>query len=244
MHFSGSFRTIRMDTQCCYEELCKSRVYSPRDIPKAERPRERLSVLGPQALSDRDLLAILLGSGIRGKGVYQLAEELLSILDAAKGLPAIKDLADIQGLGFSKTCLVLAMLEFGRRHWGPVRSRIRQPEDAYQLLRHYADRKQEHFICISLNGAHEVLASRIITIGLVNRTLIHPREVFSDPLIDRASAVLVAHNHPSGQVFPSREDEEITRRLKATAELVGITLLDHLIFSESGFYSFSQEQKL
>ena len=235
--------TSGMDAQCCYEELFKGQAYSPLELPKEQRPRERLAVLGPQSLSDRELLAILLGSGIRGKGVYQLAEELLGRIDAVKGLPTVEDLSEIQGLGFSKACLVLAMLEFGRRHWGPVGSRIRQPEDAYKLLRHYADRKQEHFICISLNGAHEVLASRIITIGLVNRTLIHPREVFSDPLIDRACAVLVAHNHPSGQVLPSPEDEEITRRLKATAELVGINLLDHIIFSEETYYSFSQEQK-
>jgi DNA repair protein RadC len=231
-----------MDEQCCYEELNRTMVYSPLELPKAERPRERLAIQGPQSLSDRDLLAILLGSGIRGRSVYQVAEDLLNRLDMSKGLPSLEKLSEILGLGFSKACLVLAMLEFSRRYWGPVGTRIREPVDAYQLLRHYADRKQEHFICISLNGAHEVLASRIITIGLVNRTLIHPREVFSDPLIDRACAVIVAHNHPSGQVNPSPEDEEITRRLKATADLVGITLLDHIIFSEEGYYSFSREQ--
>ncbi|MEW6565601.1 MAG: DNA repair protein RadC [Spirochaetota bacterium] len=231
-----------MDAQCCYEELIKSQAYSPLELPKEARPRERLSVMGPQSLSDRELLAILLGAGIRGKSVYTLADELLELLDTAKELPGMKDILGIRGLGFSKACLVLAMLEFGRRHWGPVGIRISQPEDAYKLLRHYADRKQEHFICISLNGAHEVLASRIITIGLVNRTLIHPREVFSDPLMDRACAVIVAHNHPSGQVLPSPEDVDITRRLKATADLVGINLLDHIIFSGERFYSFSQEQ--
>lgn len=231
-----------MEAMFCYDDFITIDAYSPRQQPKEQRPRERLAAMGPQALADRELLAILLGAGIRGKSVYQIAEELLGVLDRSKDLPRLEDLSGIQGLGFSKACLVLAMLEFGRRQWGPVRYRIRQPEDAYKMLHHYADRKQEHFICISLNGAHEVLASRIITIGLVNRTLIHPREVFSDPLVDRASAVLLAHNHPSGQVLPSPEDEDITRHLKATAELVGITLLDHIIFSEEGFYSFSQEQ--
>ncbi|WP_304224675.1 DNA repair protein RadC [Gracilinema caldarium] len=231
-----------MDAQFCYDHFFKAETYSPRDLPKEQRPRERLSALGASALSDRELLAIVLGSGVRGKNVYQVADNLLDLLNLSKELPSWEDLAALQGLGFSKACQVLAMMEFGRRHWGPVRSRIHQPEDAYKLLRHYADRKQEHFICLSLNGAHELLASRIITIGLVNRTLIHPREVFSDPLIDRACAILVAHNHPSGQVTPSPEDEEITRRLKSIADLVGITLLDHIIFSETEYYSFSAEQ--
>lgn len=231
-----------MEALFCYDDVFKTKAYSPLQIPKEQRPRERLSSLGPQALADRELLALLLGTGARGKSVYLVAEDLLELLDRTKGLPTVEELSAIQGLGFSKACLVLAMMEFGRRRWGPVRSRIREPADAYALLRHFADRKQEYFICVSLNGAHEVLASRIITIGLVNRTLIHPREVFSDPLMDRACAVLVAHNHPSGQLQPSPEDQEITQRLKATAELVGITLLDHIIFSEEGFYSFSQEQ--
>jgi DNA repair protein RadC len=213
-------------------------------IPRDERPRERLNQHGPSALSDRDLLAVILNCGIRGKDVLVLAEELLRHLDRIKGIPSIDDLAGLGGLGTSKAGTILAMLEFGRRRWGPAGSRINHPSDAFALIRHYADRKQEQFLCLSLNGAHELLALRVVTLGLVNRTIVHPREVFSDPLSDRASAVIVAHNHPSGQLFPSGEDQEITDQLLVAAEILGIRFLDHVIFSEEGYYSFSQSGKL
>jgi DNA repair protein RadC len=187
---------------------------------------------------------VILNSGIRGKNVLALAQELLGHLDSIKGMPSIDDLAGLAGLGASKAGTILAMLEFGRRRWGPAGSRINHPADAFALIRHYADRKQEQFLCLSLNGAHELLALRVVTLGLVNRTIVHPREVFSDPLSDRASAVIVAHNHPSGQLCPSGEDEEITEQLLIAAEILGIRFLDHVIFSEDGYYSFSQSGKL
>jgi DNA repair protein RadC len=136
------------------------------------------------------------------------------------------------------------MLEFGRRKWGPAGVRIRHPEDIYKAIRHYADRRQECFICLSLNGAHEVLAIRIVTMGLVNRTIVHPREVFSDPILDRASAVAVAHNHPSGQPEPSEEDDDITQSLKAAADILGIRLLDHIIFTDAVYFSYRQAKRL
>ncbi|MDR0389977.1 MAG: DNA repair protein RadC [Spirochaetaceae bacterium] len=213
-------------------------------LPRDQRPRERLSQHGPAALSDRDLLAVILNSGIRGKNVLVLAQELLEHLDRIKGMPSIDDLAGLSGLGASKAGTILAMLEFGRRRWGPTGSKITHPSDAFALIRHYADRKQERFLCLSLNGAHELLAVRVVTLGLVNRTIVHPREVFSDPLADRASAVIVAHNHPSGQLCPSSEDEDITMQLLTAAEILGIHFLDHVIFSEEGYYSFSQSRRL
>jgi DNA repair protein RadC len=142
-------------------------------------------------------------------------------------------------MGESKACLVAAMLEFGRRKWASGQ-KIRNPADIYGLVRHFSGRRQEYFLCVSLNGAHEVIALRIVTIGLVNRTIVHPREVFADPLLDRASAVAVAHNHPSGDLNPSKEDEEITVRLNAAAELLGLNFLDHLIFSDNHWFSYRQ----
>ena len=219
-----------------------SRTYpGPRSLPSEDRPRERLIRCGPGALSDQELLSIILASGIRGKNVSILAQELLLMLDKRKDIPAMKELTGHKGLGDAKACTVLAMLEFGRRKWASGQ-RIRQPGDIYNLIRHYADRRQERFICMSLNGAHETLAIRIVTIGLVNRTIIHPREVFADPILDRASAIVVAHNHPSGNVQPSEEDHQITIRLKAAADILGINFLDHLIFSENFYFSFRQEK--
>jgi DNA repair protein RadC len=214
----------------------------PRGLPPDQRPRERLHDLGPAALSDQELLSILLNSGIRGKNVSVLAEELLERLEQENTIPPVKELARLTGLGESKASAIVAMLEFGRRRWGTAGSRIRAPSDVYNIIRHYADRRQERFICLSLNGAHEVLAVRIVTIGLVNRTIVHPREVFADPILDRASAVCVAHNHPSGQVAPSGEDNEITYRLKAAADVLGIHFLDHIIFSPDTFYSYRQAE--
>jgi DNA repair protein RadC len=209
------------------------------ELPPEDRPRERLIRNGPGALSDQDLLAVFLVSGVRGRNVTLLAGDLLERLDREKAVPSVKELCRLTGMGESKACSVAAMLEFGRRKWAPGR-RIRSPSDIFNLIRHYADRAQERFLCLSLNGAHEVLAVRVVTIGLVNRTIVHPREVFADPLLDRASAVIVAHNHPSADLQPSGEDNEITLRLKAAADILGIHFLDHIIFSETAWFSFRQ----
>jgi DNA repair protein RadC len=172
--------------------------------------------------------------------VNVLAEELLVKLDKMKEIPQVKELCGMAGMGESKACTVAALLEFGRRKWASGQ-RIRNPGDIFSLIRHHADRRQERFLCLSLNGAHELLAARIVTIGLVNRTIVHPREVFADPILDRASAIVVAHNHPSGNLQPSAEDNEITQRLKAAADILGIGFLDHLIFSESFYFSYRQK---
>ena len=212
----------------------------PLSLPKELRPREHLVRSGPKALSDEELLAIMLVSGIQGKNVTTLARDLLEKLDREKDIPTVKELKELTGLGESKACIVAAMLEFGRRKWASGQ-RIQSPADIFNLIRHHADRRQERFLCLSLNGAHELLAARIVTIGLVNRTIVHPREVFADPILDRASAIAVAHNHPSGNLLPSAEDNEITQRLKTAADILGISFLDHVIFSETCFFSFRQE---
>ena len=220
----------------CYEKSCSG----PLSILKEDRPRERLIRSGPQSLSDRDLLSIILVSGIPGKNVSVLATELLSMLENEKEIPSVPELCRLGGMGEAKACTVAAMIEFGRRKWA-LGQRIHKPDDIFSLIRHYADRRQEKFLCLPLNGAHEVLAVHIVTIGLVNRTIVHPREVFADPILDRASAIVVAHNHPSGNLKPSEEDSKITFRLRAAADILGINFLDHLIFSETSFFSFRQE---
>ena len=212
----------------------------PLALPKEDRPRERLIRSGPESLSDEALLSIILVSGVQGKNVTLVARGLLERLDREKAIPPVAELSRLTGLGVSKACTVAAMLEFGRRKWA-AGQRIRHPRDIYNIIKHHADRRQERFLCLSLNGAHEVIATRIVTIGLVNRTIVHPREVFADPILDRASAIIAAHNHPSGSLKPSEEDHEITQRLKSAAEILGIGFLDHLIFSESFYFSFRQE---
>jgi DNA repair protein RadC len=215
------------------------RLSSPRQLSPENRPRERLIKSGPGSLSDQELLMILLNTGVRGRNVAEVARDLLEYLDGTREIPGIRELCGLTGLGISKACTVAAMLELGRRKWASGQ-RIRHPQDIFNLIRHHADRRQERFLCLSLNGAHETLAIRIVTIGLVNRTIVHPREVFADPLLDRASAVIVAHNHPSGILEPSEEDHEITLRLRKAADILGIAFLDHLIFSENAWFSYNQ----
>jgi DNA repair protein RadC len=220
----------------------KRGVAAPDPLPV--RPRERLLAWGPAALSDAELLALLLNTGIRGKSVSVLAGELLNLLDRNKGIPPVRELSRLAGLGETKAAAVAAMLEFGRRRWGAVGKQVKNPADIFALVRHHADRKQERFISISLNGAHEVLAVRVVTIGLVNRTIVHPREVFADLIADRAAAFAVAHNHPSGILKPSAEDDEITSRLKAASDILGLHFMEHLIFSETNWWSYHQHDSI
>lgn len=212
---------------------------SARRVPDEQpRIRERLARDGPASLSDVELLAALLGTGTRGKGVHELAGEVLALIDSTGGVPDAETLGRLSGIGEAKASAVCAALELGRRLFGVRDRKVASPGDVWPLVSHWSDRKQERFICCSLNGAHELIAVRVVSVGLVNRTVVHPREVYADPITDRACAVIVAHNHPSGRLDPSPEDREITRRLKEAADTLGIALLDHVIFSSEGYFSF------
>jgi len=215
-----------------------------KEIPIMIRPRERLRQSGPQALRDSELLAILLGAGTKGRDVLKVASELLPVIDEAWPFVETEMLEEISGIGRVKAGMIVAALEFARRRIRPAGIKIRSSKDVLPLLVHWADRKQEHFVCISLNGAHEVIATRVVTIGLVNSTQVHAREVFSDPLMDRACAVVIAHNHPSGNLVPSAEDFKVTRTLKEAGEIIGIKVIDHVIFTTNGSYSFADEGKI
>ena len=214
------------------------------DIPKSDRPREKLQQKGAEALSDLELMAILLGSGTKGHDVMTVAERILKVLDAHNEKLNIDELKKIEGVGPAKATLIAAALEFVRRRIRPEGLKISFPADVLPLIANYADRKQEHFICISINGANEVITSRVVSVGLVNKTQVHPREVFADPITDRAAAIIVAHNHPSGSLLPSKEDIEVTKQLKTAGETLGIRLMDHVIFNHKEYYSFLEKGAL
>ena len=215
-----------------------------RDIPEPDRPREKLLRKGAAALSDQELLAVLLGKGTPGMDVMKLAAKLATVIDG-KGLGVrADDLREFDGVGDAKATLVLAALEFARRRIKPEGAKIETPADLLPHVRHYADRKQEHFLCASINGANEILNIRVVSIGLVDRTPVHPREVFAEALSDRASAIIVAHNHPAGGLEPSAADVEVTKQLKAAGVVMGIALLDHIIFNRSGYFSFLEAGRL
>ena len=209
-----------------------------QDMSEGDRPREKLLRMGAKALADHELLAILLGSGSTAIDVMTLARKLAKVVDE-KGLEvSAEDLKQFGAVGNAKATLILAAIEFARRRIKPEGSRIETPADLLPHVHHYADRKQEHFLCASINGANEILNIRVVSIGLIDRSPVHPREVFADALSDRASAIIVAHNHPSGGLEPSPSDIAVTAQLKAAGAIVGIELLDHIIFNRTGYYSF------
>ena len=213
-------------------------------IPKHDRPREKLLTKGPGALSDQELLAVLLGKGSPRMDVMTLAGKVARVMDE-RGLDVrVDDLTSFEGIGQAKAALVLAAIEYARRRIKPEGLKITTPSDVLPLIRHFADRRQEHFLCITINGANEVLNVRVVSIGLVDRSPVHPREVFADALADRASGIVVAHNHPAGNLEPSEADLYITLQLRQAGEIMGIELLDHIVFNRKAYYSFLEAGKL
>jgi DNA repair protein RadC len=214
-----------------------------KDIPQSERPREKLLSQGAAFLSDQELLAVILGKGTQKDDVLSLSKKIVKIIDE-KGLSfSADDIMGIDGIGAAKAASIAAAFEFVRRRIKPEGFKIKFPADVLPLLQHYADRKQEHFLCVSINGANEVMNVRVVSIGLINKSHVHPREVFADVISERASAVIVAHNHPVGDLKPSPEDIQITRQLKEAAKILGLSLLDHIIFNAKGYYSFAERNE-
>ncbi|MFA5479961.1 MAG: DNA repair protein RadC [Candidatus Muiribacteriota bacterium] len=201
-------------------------------------PREKLLKKGADTLSDDELMSILLGSGIKGCNVFELSKTIVKTIDKSEKSLRIDDLKKIRGMGEARACLVLASNEFFRRRIKPEGIKIANPKHILPLISYLNTKKQEHFVVITLNGANEVINTHIITIGLINRTQIHPREVYFTAIKDRAVSIIIAHNHPSGSLNPSKEDINITEILKKSGELLCINLLDHIIFSSRGYYSF------
>ena len=213
-------------------------------IPEDERPREKLLSKGAASLSDRELLALLMGTGTRGINVMTVAARLSRIIDEKGFGICIEDLMAVEGVGPAKASIILGAIEFARRRIKPDGIKIETPADILPLVRHYADRRQEHFLCATINGANEVLNVRVVSIGLIDRSPVHPREVFADAVADRASAIIVAHNHPAGSLEPSPADLAITHQLKQAGEHLGIALLDHIIFNRTAYSSFLEEGRL
>jgi DNA repair protein RadC len=218
---------------CLQADLAVAPRRGQSDKPDA---RERLRERGARYLSDQDLVALLLRSGTKAAPVLNLADRVIATLGRREDGRLAEELGRIDGMGSGKVASILAALELGRRFSPGARDRIKCAQDLFPLVRHYAERKQEQFVCASLNGAHEVIAIRVVSLGILNRTIVHPREVYGDPLSDRAAAIIVCHNHPSGQLEPSEEDIQITRRLREAGTILGINLLDHLILSPQGDY--------
>ena len=213
-----------------------------RDVPELDRPREKLIARGAGALSDAELLAVIIGRGIPGRDVLQVAAETEKVIgNAPPDRISIGDLLRIKGMGEAKAAQIVAAFELARRHLLKERVQIKEARDVLPFVNEIRDKRQEYFVCLSLNGAHEVIENRVVTVGLLDSNQVHPREVFADPLVDRAAAVIFAHNHPSGNPSPSPEDIALTKRLVDAGKLLGINVLDHLIVTKRGYLSLKQE---
>lgn len=212
-----------------------------KEIPSFDRPREKLAAKGAKALSDVELLATLLGSGVKGKNVFQISHAILRELGNHKETIDVKTLISIEGVGFAKACQIVAAFEFARRRLLKENTFVRKAEDILPLISHIADKKQEYFLCISLSGANEVIGNRIVTVGLLNTNQVHPREVFADAISDRAASIILAHNHPSGILTPSADDVATTQQLVDAGNIIGISVLDHIIVTKNGYLSFKEK---
>jgi len=219
---------------------------SIRHWPNAERPREKLLERGAQALSDAELLALLLGSGTRGRSAVELARKLIAEFGSLRNLltaEAARCLAQT-GIGPARYAILNAAIELARRHFrealrlGPA---LTAPEATRTfLLAQLRDRPYEVFCCLYLDNRHRLIAFEELFRGTIDRAGVHPREVLRQTLTHNAAAVILAHNHPSGVLEPSQADELITRRLRDALALVDVRVLDHLIIGDGHCYSFSE----
>ncbi|MDH4262916.1 MAG: DNA repair protein RadC [Spirochaetia bacterium] len=222
----------------------KNKIFNISDVPIHDRPREKIKSKGIGALTDAELIAVFLNSGTQKINVLKLAELVSHVVDTSDRDRLFENLVKIHGIGEARALSICAVIEFVRRKIFPASRKINTPVDIFSWLRPYCEKKQEHFIVFTINGANEILSRRVVTVGLLNSSQVHPREVFADAIADRAAAVVLAHNHPSGNNEPSIEDLNVTKKLKSAGEILGVSVLDHIIFSENGYTSFLERKLL
>jgi len=214
-----------------------------KDLPRVERPREKLIRYGPGRLSSAELLAIILGSGTKSENVVELAGRIFKRFGSEK-LPTVtfEDLKNCLGLGPAKSCEIVACFELGKRLLKDKRAQIYlTPKDIWEELKDVRDHKKEHFIIFYLDSRNQEIKREVISIGSLNTSVVHPREVFEPAVRNYAAHIIVAHNHPSGEPDPSKDDLALTERLLEAGKILGIEVLDHIIVSRNGFLSFKEK---
>lgn len=217
-----------------------------RDLPKIERPREKLIQYGPNRLSNTELLAIILRSGKKGENVIELSNKILKKFKS-ENLPTLsyKELKDFPGLGPAKACEIIACFELGKRLLkGKPEGFYLKPEDVWKELKDIRDNKKEHFIIFYLDSRNQEIKREIISVGSLNASLVHPREVFEPAVKNLAAQIVLAHNHPSGDPEPSEEDLEINKRLVEAGKILGIEVIDHIIVTQNSYFSFKEKELL
>ena len=206
------------------------------DRRKDLRPREKLQAKGAASLSDYELLMAIIGSGNAQADVTKIARDVRKLLGEKGSVLTYEDLLGVKSLGPAKATQIMAGFELWRRQFEvSERPIIDSPEKAVEQLADIRDKKQEYFVCLTLDGANRLITKRVISIGTLTSSLVHPREVFADAITDRAASIIVAHNHPSGNLAPSDADRAVTERLREAGDLLGITLIDHIILAKTDF---------
>jgi DNA repair protein RadC len=213
-------------------------------VAEVDLPREKLERVGPEALADEELLAILLRTGYEGMNVLEVSRAILQAHGPGDLLDLnLEGLTGIKGIGRAKGAGLVAGFEFARRALKQgmgIAPSISHPCDAVGLLADIKDRRKEHFVAIFLNARNQIICREEVSIGSLNASLVHPREVFMPAVGSAAASVILAHNHPSGDVTPSREDIELTRRMVQAGEIMGIEVLDHIIIGAERFLSMKE----
>ena len=222
-----------------------------KEIPLNDRPREKMAANGAATLTDAELIAILLRTGTAEKSAIDIAGELTAdggLYKHLAGITRLHELTNIKGLGQAKAATVLAALEIGRRIASAKlieKIHFSCPQDAAEFLMprlRYAAKEQ--FVVVLLNGRNKVIGTELVSEGSLSNSIVHPREVFAPALLKHAAAVMVAHNHPSGDPKPSNEDRDITSMLVRSGKVLGVPLLDHLIIGDGTYYSFLEHEAL
>ena len=206
--------------------------------------RELTKLNGMSYPSDEELIMLIINKGTRDCPVEKLARKIMRCINSSNQENLVQNLMTINGIGETKALSVAAALELGRRRTSFYKATINRPSELVPYLKHYTMEPTEHFIVASLNGAHEILNIRVISVGTPNRTMVHPREVLADPVAEHAAGIICCHNHPYGPCIPSIADMNTTKLLKEASSVLGITLLDHIILGKEGYFSFLEHDLL
>jgi len=217
-----------------------------KDLPKIDRPREKFLQKGADALSKSDLLAILLGSGIKGKNVRQLSENVIKKFGKNFLNINVDDLLKISGIGQAKALQIVSAISLVKRFYADEKTNeiiIKNSQDVLSLTYDLRDKKKEHLVCLYLNARNSLLKKEIVSVGLLDKTLLHPREIFYPATELNAASVILIHNHPSGDSSPSGKDNQIVEKIVQAGEIMGIPVIDFIIVSENNHYSFYEKLK-
>jgi DNA repair protein RadC len=222
--------------------------FTIHDLPTSERPRERLQKFGPEALSAQEILALILGRGIAGESVMVTAQRLLSQFGSLKGIAGAtpEELSKIKGIGLAEACQIKAAFELPNRIEGPEQSAkkpvLKTPEDVVALVQsRLKNKKKEYFLALLLDTRNQLIKVAEVSVGSLDSSIVHPREVFKEAVVASAASAIFAHNHPSGDPRASDDDIRLTKRLAEAGEIMGIEILDHIILGDKSFLSLKRE---